>query len=56
MDNLIIAVCILGLVVVASFWVLAKWDHPGRESMQEKKSHRRLLEELRRHSEKQERG
>ena len=53
MAKLIIAICILGLVVIASSWLLT-WDHPGKESMREKKSHRRLLEELRRHSEKQE--
>lgn len=53
MDKLIIAVCVLGIVVVLSHWALNRWDHLGREST-EKRSHRRLLEEVRRHSEKEE--
>jgi len=54
MDKLVIAVCCLGLVVVFSFWVLSEWGHPGRESTQDTKSHRRLMEEIRRHGQSEE--
>jgi len=56
MDKLIIAVCVLGIVVVLCPWALRRWGHPGRGSIDEAESHRRLLEEVRRHGDKEERG
>jgi len=53
MGKLIIAVCILGIVVVCCSYILT-WDRPGKVLTREKRSHRRLLEELRRHGEQQE--
>lgn len=53
-QQLVIAVCILGIVIIFCTLVLT-WDHPGKASTDEKRSHRRLMEEIRRHGEPRER-